>query len=168
MGFFSTITAILTIDPINLEFVVHTYEWQEKFNVHVEGIDMEHKNLITSLNKLIVAQHLDRAIILKLADEVILYAEFHFLSEENLMYLLHYPNLGEHAEEHRRLIKQLKNKREHLEESLDALQDFVNFLVSWFIEHTQTTDKQLGQYINQYHADPGSPEQLIKSLEVRV
>ncbi len=147
---------------------VHVYRWQKKFYVGVEGIDTEHKNLLTCLNKLIVAQDLDRAILLKLADEVISYAEFHFLSEENLMYLLHYPRLSEHAAEHRTVIKTLKNKRLHLSQSVVHLQEFVEYLVHWFIEHTQTTDRELAAYINDYHAEKGSPEYLIKSLEISV
>lgn len=146
---------------------MHTYEWQERFNVGVDGIDMEHRNLITCLNKLIVAQKMDKAFILKLADEVILYAEFHFLSEENLMYLLHYPDLISHQEEHRQIILKLKNKRRHIEENVGNLQSFVNFLVKWFIEHTQTLDKKLGKYIGDYKTNPGSPEAEIKGLKMK-
>lgn len=147
---------------------VHTYKWQDKFYVGVEGIDLEHKNLLTCLNKLIVAQHLDRSIVLKLADEVILYAQFHFLSEENLMYLLHSRDLEAHCQEHKTVIKTLQNKRGHLEESINHLQDFAEYLVHWFVEHTQTTDRQLADYINHYQAEKDTPEYLIKSLEVAV
>lgn len=147
---------------------MHTYKWRDQFYVGVEGIDVEHKNLITCLNKLIVAQHMDKSIVLKLADEVLLYAKFHFLSEENLMCLLHYPDMNAHCQEHKTVIKTLENKRGHLDESLNYLQDFVEYLVHWFIEHTQTTDRDLANYINTYKVDPGTPEALIKSLEVAV
>ena len=147
---------------------MHTYKWQDKFYVGVEGIDLEHKSLLTCLNKLIVAQKLDKAIILKLADEVILYARFHFMSEENLMYLLHYPKISEHSKLHTRVIKELENRRRHLEDSTDHLQEFINYLVQWFIEHTQTTDRELAAYINAYKAEKGSPEYLIRNLEVSV
>ena len=147
---------------------MHTYKWQEKFYVGVEGIDQEHKNLLTCLNKLIVAQSLDKAIMLKLANEVILYARFHFMSEENLMCLLHYPKISEHSALHRKVIKELENKRKHLEESADSLQDFINYLVQWFIEHTQTTDRELAAYVNAYKAKKGSPEYMIRNLEVSV
>ncbi len=147
---------------------MHTYKWQDKYSIGVEGIDLEHKNLLASVNKLLCAQNMDKAIILKLADEVVLYAEFHFLSEENVMYLLKYPDISDHTEEHRNLIKQLKNKRKHLDESLDCLQEFVNFLIRWFVDHIQTTDRQLGEYIKAYKADKDTPEYLIKSMELEV
>lgn len=143
---------------------MHTYPWQEKYNVDLEAIDVEHKNLLACVNKLITAQNMGKPALLKLADEVVLYAEFHFLSEENLMFMLHYPDLSEHSELHRQLIRQLKNKRKQLEEDVDNLQDFVSFLVHWFVEHTQTIDRKLTHYIRNYEPGKGSPEHRIKAL----
>ncbi|MFT6987920.1 MAG: hemerythrin [Psychromonas sp.] len=145
---------------------MHIYKWQDKYDVGIDAIDVEHRNLLTCINKLITAQTLDRSIILKLADEVSLYAEFHFLSEENLMCLTHYPDLTKHSECHRVLLKQLAVKRRNLEESANGLQDYVNFLVKWFIEHTQTIDKELGQYVKKYEPTPNSPEHIIQQLSM--
>lgn len=143
---------------------MHTYPWQDKYNVDLEAIDVEHKNLLACVNKLITAQNMGKPALLKLADEVVFYAEFHFLSEENLMFMTHYPDLASHSELHRQLIKQLKNERHKLEESVDNLQEFVSFLVHWFVDHTQTIDRKLSHYIRQYKPGKGSPEYLIKML----
>ena len=88
---------------------MHTYQWKSQYDVGLELIDVEHKNLIACINKLIIAQNLDQFIVLKLADEVIAYAEFHFLSEENLMYLTRYPDLKAHEEIHQELLKNFTN-----------------------------------------------------------
>ena len=146
---------------------MHIYEWQDKFNVGVDAIDVEHKNLLTCINKLITAQTLDKSMILKLADEVSLYAEFHFLSEENLMRLTHYPDITKHSQGHRLLLKKLEVKRRHLQDSEKGLQDYVNFLVKWFVEHTQTTDKELGLYLKNYKPTPNSPEHIIHQLSMK-
>lgn len=145
---------------------MHIYEWVSKYNTGVEAIDVEHKNLLTCINKLITVQTLDKAIILKLAEEVSLYAKFHFLSEENLMCLTHYPDLTRHSDGHKRVLKELDSKRRILEESETGLQDYVNFLVKWFIEHTQTTDKDLGKYLQSYKPIPNSPEFTIHRLSM--
>ena len=145
---------------------MHTYKWQSKYDVGIDAIDIEHRNLLTCINKLIAAQSLDKSIILKLADEVNLYAEFHFASEENLMYLTHYPKLTAHSEYHRILLKQLAAKRRDLEHSTGALQDYVNFLVKWFIEHTQSIDRELAQYLATYEPKPNSPEHIIQLLSM--
>ncbi|GGI73409.1 bacteriohemerythrin [Shewanella gelidii] len=143
---------------------MHTYPWQDKYNVDLAAIDLEHKNLLACVNKLITAQHMGKSAILKLADEVVLYAEFHFLSEENLMYLTHYPDLASHSELHRQLIKQLHNKRSQLDDAIENLQDFVSFLVHWFVEHTQTVDRKLSAYIRNYQPAKNSPEYAVKKL----
>ena len=145
---------------------MHVYNWQEKFDIGIDAIDVEHRNLLTCINKLIIAQNLDKSIILKLADEVNLYAEFHFLSEENIMCLTHYPDLTNHSLYHRILIKELKNKRRNLEKSLDGLQDYIRFLVKWFIDHTQTTDRELSAYLKAFKPKHNSPEDLVLRLSM--
>jgi len=145
---------------------MHIYKWQDKFDVGIYAIDVEHRNLLACINKLIASQSLDRPIILKLADEVSLYAEFHFLSEENLMYLTHYPEITKHSEYHRILLKQLSVKKRHLRESTNGLQEYVDFLVKWFIEHIQSTDKELAEYLKSYEPTPDSPEYIIQQLSM--
>ena len=146
---------------------MHIYEWKNKYDVGVDAIDVEHKNLLTCINKLITAQTLDKSMILKLADEVSLYAKFHFLSEENLMCLTHYPDITKHSQCHVLLLNHLAVKRRYLEETTNGLQDYVNFLVKWFIDHTQTIDKELGLYLKNYKPIPNSPEHVIQQLSMK-
>ena len=101
---------------------------------------------------------------MKLADEVIAYAEFHFLSEENLMYLTNYPELKSHEEIHKKLLKQLKEQRKELSKSVHCLQDFVTFLVRWFIEHTQTEDPKVAKHVKNYKPLPSSAEYMIQKI----
>jgi len=145
---------------------MHIYKWQDKYDVGIDAIDVEHRNLLICINKLITAQGLDKAIILKLADEVSLYAKFHFLSEENLMCITNYPSLAKHSECHRILLNGLAVKRRHLDDIEGGLQHYVDFLVKWFIEHTQTIDKAFGQYIKNYKPIPNSPQHVIQQLSM--
>lgn len=142
------------------------YNWQSKFNVGIAASDSEHKHLLGCINKLISAQEqgLDKAITLKLADEVILYAKFHFLSEENLMCLTHYPAMMDHSKLHQSLMNQLECERRCLDESIDKLNEFISCLVHWFIDHTQTMDREYGKYLEKFSPEPGSPEAIIKSI----
>ncbi len=145
---------------------MHIYEWKSRYDVGLQLIDVEHRNLIACINKLIIAQNLDQHIVLKLADEVIAYAEFHFLSEENIMYLTQYPNLESHAKIHQELLEKLREKRKWLSQSLHSLQDFVNFLVRWFIEHTQTVDPEVAKHVLNYKPLPNSPEAMIQKIAI--
>ena len=145
---------------------MHTYKWQDKYNIGVDAIDVEHRNLITCINKLVAAQTLDKTIILKLADEVIMYAKFHFMSEENLMYLTKYPKYEQHCEYHKILLKKLTAKRNKIAESTDALKGYVDFIIKWFIVHTQTVDRELAHYLAQHNVEPDSPEHVIQLLSM--
>lgn len=143
---------------------MHIYEWKSQYDVGLGAIDVEHKNLIACINKLIIAQNLDQYIVLKLADEVISYAEFHFLSEENLMYLTQYPDIKAHKQIHQKLLAQLYEHKTGLTNSVYCLQDFVTFLVRWFIEHTQTEDPKVAKHVHSYKAKPNSPEHMIQKI----
>jgi len=143
-----------------------TYAWKNKFNIGIAASDSEHKHLLGCINKLINAQEqgLNKAITLKLADEVILYAKFHFLSEENLMCLTHYPAMMDHSELHRTLINELEYKRRNLDDSIKNLSEFISCLVHWFIDHTQTIDREYAEYLKKYSPESGSSEAIIKSI----
>lgn len=143
---------------------MHIYEWKSQYDVGLQLIDVEHKNLIACINKLIIAQNLDQYIVLKLADEVIAYAEFHFLSEENLMYLTQYPELKAHEKIHKKLLEQLREHRDCLSQSVYSLQDFVTFLVHWFIEHTQNEDPKVAKHVLNYKPLPNSAESMIQKI----
>ncbi len=140
---------------------MHTYPWQTKFNIDVPALDDEHRCLLDCINKLIIAQNQPKPMLLRLAKEVVAYAEFHFLSEENMMSLTHYPSLGEHAEQHKQLLSTLGEKYQMIEKDTDHLQDFVSFVVRWFIEHTQTVDRSFAKYLNDCHANLNAEEERI-------
>jgi len=144
--------------------MMHIYQWKSQYDVGLELIDVEHKNLIACINKLIIAQNLDQYIVLRLADEVISYAEFHFLSEENLMYLTQYPDLKSHTEIHKKLLDQLREHRKDLSKSVYCLQDFVTFLVHWFIEHTQSEDPKVAKHVLNFKSLPNSAEYMIQKI----
>lgn len=143
---------------------MHIYQWKSQYDVGLELIDVEHRNLIACINKLIIAQNLDQYIVLKLADEVIAYAEFHFLSEENLMYITQYPEFKSHVEIHNKLLEQLREHKKGLSKSIYCLQDFVTFLVHWFIEHTQTEDPKVAKHVLNYKPLPSSAEYMIQKI----
>lgn len=142
---------------------------EKKFNIGVTAVDSEHKHLLSCINKLISVQErgVDKAIILRLADETLLYAKFHFLSEENLMCLTHYPSIVKHSEIHRSLINKLEYSRRNLSDSLEALNEFISCLVHWFIDHTQTIDREFAKYLTKFSPESDSSEALIKTIAMK-
>ena len=143
---------------------MHTYEWKKKYYIGLNLIDSEHSNLFACINKLVVAQHFEQSIILSLADEVIAYAEFHFLSETNFMRILNYPKLKEHMKLHSELTSELWKKRTRLSESTNNLQKFIEFIVTWFVEHTQTVDREFATFVQNLKPLPNTPTAKMKEI----
>ena len=123
--------------------------WQKWFELGNFRIDSEHRvflDLIMGLNHDhqagIAADKLARSL-----KEIHKYAEFHFLSEENMMIDIGYPQLGLHAAEHAKLLRALERNIETLLAGEDVLEEFLTFLYEWFSDHTIGTDYRLTQYI---------------------
>ena len=123
--------------------------WQKWFELGHFRIDSEHRvflDLIMALNQDhkagIAAGKLARSL-----KEILKYAEFHFLSEENMMIDIAYPQLELHAAEHAKLLQALARNIDRLMAGEDVLEEFLTFLYEWFSDHTIGTDYRLTQYI---------------------
>ena len=134
-----------------------TVAWDKKFELGHERIDFEHRvfvDLIHAVAKL-SETNADPARVGRTLSELLKYADFHFLSEENLMEDIHYPAIEEHRREHRMLLTQLSeaiNQSIHGETRLEAI---VEFLYRWFAVHTTQVDKRLTSYIAEQGATAG-------------
>jgi hemerythrin len=126
--------------------------WQKWFELGNFRIDSEHRvflDLIMGLDRDhkagIAADKLARSL-----REIHKYAEFHFLSEENMMIDIGYPQLEIHAAEHTKLLQVLERNIARLLAGEDILEEFLTFLYEWFSEHTIGTDYRLTQYISEH------------------
>lgn len=126
-------------------------EWSSKLEVGVQRIDYEHRIFADLINEL--SNKVDRgeqAISLsRTIREIMKYADFHFLSEENVMEEYSYPGMKEHVALHRELHAQLLSTvLEHAEGAAPA-EKLVNFLAEWFVAHTGIEDARLALYCHQ-------------------
>ena len=126
--------------------------WQKWFELGNFRIDSEHR---VFLDLIMGLSHDHRAAIAtdKLARslrEIHKYAEFHFLSEENMMIDIGYPQMEIHATEHAKLLQVLDRNIARLMAGEDILEEFLTFLYEWFSDHTIGTDYRLTQYISEH------------------
>jgi hemerythrin len=70
------------------------------------------------------------------------YAQFHFLSEENLMMRHRYPGLEEHQKLHHELLGSLST---HMLRDNDEAT--ITFLVNWFKAHTVQEDRKFCDFV---------------------
>lgn len=126
-------------------------QWDSKFEVGVQRIDFEHQvfvDLIRSISQA-AEQHSPAQRIVRLMQEVRKYAEFHFLSEENIMQDVGYPQYEEHKKEHARLISTLDDRIYDYRHGSHTADAFADFLFQWFALHTTQKDLLLAQHIRQ-------------------
>ncbi|MBI9034330.1 MAG: hemerythrin family protein [Bacteroidales bacterium] len=79
-------------------------------------------------------------------NELAAYARFHFISEENFMEEIQYPEYKQHQQLHDNLLETFHNITINIEEGKLNKQEFINFLKAWFIHHTINEDKKISIY----------------------
>ena len=124
-------------------------EWNNSYSVGNEEIDYEHKVFIKIIARF--AEEIKEKNSYKFkrnVDELIKYAEFHFVSEENRMFDSGYPDLLNHKKEHEDLLASLKLMEMKLYTDKATVDEFVSFLVNWFLDHTAKTDLKMANYLN--------------------
>ncbi len=124
------------------------YEWRKNYITNIDRVDSEHKIFFDLINEIysasINSSSLDR--IKRMLAELIKYAEFHFISEENLMLDIEYPEIESHKDLHEKLIKEIKAFKGELEHKPQGIHRLVQFLFEWFINHTINEDKKITKY----------------------
>lgn len=126
-----------------------TLQWDDRYNLGHERIDAEHHiflDLVVEFDSL-ASQGASTDKVVRTLKEISKYAEFHFLSEENLMIDCKYPELGEHALLHQHLIATLDDQLHRLINRTTTPSQVFEFLFEWFALHTSSEDKKLVSYI---------------------
>jgi hemerythrin len=121
--------------------------WTAEYETGIAEIDLQHQYFMNLINRIadevIHSQEVEYR--KRLLDELGKYASFHFLSEENIMYKLGYPDRQQHYLLHRDLLDKLSAARVHEDEIR-----IVNFLHDWFQHHTLCEDKKIGAFTREH------------------
>jgi len=136
-------------------------QWNSELSVGVKQIDDQHKELIRIANGLINAISLKREerILGNVTRKLREYTVFHFASEEQLMDDIRYPKRGEHANEHIRLKKNVKDYQRIIYKHEDLTPETVlQFLKEWLLGHILTHDRELAQFIHEQEAEVKAEE----------
>lgn len=124
--------------------------WKEAYEIGIEIIDHQHKNLIEYLNELHYAQtngtgqYLVIEILQKLAD----YTHYHFQTEEKLFEQYIYLKADDHLTEHKYFVEQIEVfQRELKNNNLLLSLKTIDFLKDWTINHILGTDQEFGDFV---------------------
>lgn len=124
--------------------------WKSDYSVGIDSIDRQHKKLVNLINQLQTAadystgEDLEREVL----DELVDYTRTHFSYEEGLMEQNGYPDFKPHQAQHIKMIRKVEDiLTEYEQNHAVAMQDAVDFLRDWLINHINDTDKQYSEFL---------------------
>lgn len=123
--------------------------WDDAYRIGVPEIDAQHREFCNIISKLAwaVEQSYPQDLCYRLGFELLKYAEFHFVCEENLMLMHGYPGMAGQIREHKKLLEILNLKLRSLHDGTITLAALNQFAFMWFISHTTEEDKKFGDYM---------------------
>lgn len=124
-------------------------KWSSSFDLGVERIDFEHRIFLGLIQAYVeaVKSSAERERLRRMIKEIRKYAEFHFLSEENLMLDVGYPDYHNHHDLHKYLLAQLEDFGHDIAVGARSYEQLGDFLFEWFALHTTTVDKHIADFI---------------------
>jgi len=124
-------------------------QWTEDLSIGLHAIDSQHKQLFA------ISQALHTAILTGQGDEAVketfealeAYVTRHFLTEEDFMRAIGYPDIKNHMAQHEQLRLRFRRlwNREQRSESIKP-EDIAFFLGEWLAGHIKTSDKAIGEF----------------------
>ena len=124
-------------------------KWDSSLSVQIDGIDAQHKKLVTLLNKLhdAMSAGAGRQAVGSVLDELVAYTREHFANEEQIMRRAAYPDLAKHAAEHVTLTAKAVDLQKGLKAGNVLTMDVMAFLVTWLTQHIMKVDMQYVPYV---------------------
>jgi len=124
------------------QYVIWT---EEQHFIGIASIDDEHREIADRINQLIgeATNGTPSEAVKEMLNELILFVGEHFANEERLMLEHGYPELKSHADEHQRLLYQLKNV---LKGDAKAILTPA-FLIDWLEMHALKDDMKFGKHL---------------------
>jgi hemerythrin len=119
--------------------------WSESYDIGIKRIDMQHRAFLGLVEEFHTERLNDASLerLLSLLNEIVLYATFHFCSEENVMRELDFQALQQHTQHHISLLDSLTNKMAGLQMGGCSPQEVEDFLTDWFIKHVVQEDSRI-------------------------
>jgi hemerythrin-like metal-binding protein len=125
-------------------------EWKDEYSVGIESIDQQHRRLVNLINQLHTAvsystgEEFEREAL----DELVDYTKSHFTYEEGLMEQNGYPDFDAHKAQHKQMIEKVGEVLAEYEKDQDtAMNNALDYLSDWLINHINGTDKQYSSFL---------------------
>lgn len=126
--------------------------WSPSYSIGHELIDRQHIQLFTYFDEFLTAssQGAAKQALIEVHSRLDEYTKVHFSAEEKLMRDSGYPELAQHRRQHLSFQKRLAELRQQILEQGPTLMVLVQTnkaLVDWLINHVQTQDQKVGEFL---------------------
>ena len=127
--------------------------WTGELSVGVEDMDAQHKVLIQLMGDLIRAtasgQAVDVPATAAMIDRLMLKSMEHFAAEETLIIRSGCTDYVKHRKDHQLFLDKLASCKEAVGDGATSIRSYTaNFLMAWFLDHIEGTDKHYGPFVN--------------------
>lgn len=123
--------------------------WDPRYEIGHPRIDHEHQVFVDLIRSVSLESEREssRERIGRLLMEVRKYADFHFVSEENIMLDAAFAGYERHRQEHEMLLFQLDDRIHRFRAGEIRLESVADFMFGWFALHTTQEDKKISDFI---------------------
>lgn len=124
------------------------FPWREAYSVHIPQIDAQHQQLIRIINELHEAMRdaNGNAVLAKILDDLVRYAQSHFAFEEAMLEERGYSALTAHRAEHQRLTQQVVDLQQKFRSGKLVMSvQVMQFLKEWLANHILQCDRRYAQ-----------------------
>jgi hemerythrin len=133
-------------------------EWDNRYAVGIEQIDEQHRELLKMANNLCIGSREAGASI----HNVVSFLRYHFLTEEELLENIKYPDIIAHKQQHSNLLKEIFDKLEQPEaDRQPVLSNLTRHLRNRIITHITLIDKKYATYIHILNRECSPPTELF-------
>jgi len=137
---------------------IEKIDWEKKYSVDVEEIDIHQKKMFELFNQLIdmMSSKADIKDCINVITDINEYSKLYFSTEEKFLKKKGYPDFHSHAKAHRQFAKISISLRREISENEDSLTlDVIEEMRNWLINHILTRDTLYIPFlrINQYIED---------------
>jgi len=121
-------------------------EWSESYKINIPELDARHKQFLKLIHDLYREQ--DRTAELTLLEKIFKCAIANFISEEELMRVIDYPEISRQKDSHQELLMDLSSFVNPIEGYHYNKKHFIYFICKWFLDHIYLEDRKLGRFVN--------------------
>ncbi|XPV76060.1 MAG: bacteriohemerythrin [Desulfovibrio sp.] len=128
-------------------------EWSDKYSIHVEQIDEEHKIIFELLNSAIEQANEGSCSFADPMQALKSHAFQHFESEETFMEIMQYPGIESQKKEHKELLSKLDTLLAEINAKTCTPENALIFFKDWIVHHILQHDMNIRKHLKSLEQD---------------